>query len=85
MNQKTVTIIGRIASVMAVLMYVSYITQIIANLHGNKGEMLQPLVATINCILWSIYGFNMKPKDWPIIIANVPGIFLAGITFITAL
>lgn len=35
--------------------------------------------------MWTIYGF-MKPKrDIPIIVANIPGIVLGLITFITAI
>ncbi len=30
-------------------------------------------------------GLLPKKKDWPIVIANVPGIFLAATAFITAL
>lgn len=85
MNPDVVKWIGRIASVVSILMYVSYIAQIRENLAGDKGNFLQPLVATFNCLLWSAYGFLIKPKDWPIILANVPGIFLAAITFFTSL
>ncbi|AMV59979.1 Hypothetical protein ADU72_1681 [Pediococcus damnosus] len=84
-ESKLIQIIGRIASGLSVLMYVSYIPQIIANLNGNYGNPIQPLVAALNCIVWTIYGYFKPAKDWPIIIANVPGIFLGIITFCTAL
>ncbi|MQS76369.1 SemiSWEET family transporter [Companilactobacillus halodurans] len=77
--------IGRIASIMSVLMYVSYVPQILSNLSGSKGNPIQPLVAFINCTIWTAYGFLQKKKDWPIIWANVPGIFLGAATFITAI
>ncbi len=80
-----VAIIGRIASVLSVLMYVSYLTQIANNLGGHPGTPWQPLCAFFNCTMWTIYGF-MKPKrDIPIIVANIPGIVLGLITFITAI
>lgn len=83
-KQRTaIRIIGDIASVMSVIMYVSYITQIIANFSGNPGVPWQPLAAFFNCVFWAIYGIGSKPKLWPIIVANVPGVFLAAITFIT--
>lgn len=85
MSENTLRRIGMFASVMSVLMYVSYIVQIWDNLHGNRGDWVQPMVACINCIVWSVYGIFSKPKQWPIIIANIPGIFLAGITVFTAL
>lgn len=74
MSQKTLKILGWIATCTAMLMYISYFPQIINNLNGNKSGFLQPMVAAINCILWCSYGFFQKKKDWPIIIANVPGV-----------
>ncbi|MGJ0772407.1 SemiSWEET family transporter [Enterococcus avium] len=87
MNKKdrTVLIFGRIASFLSVMMYVSYIPQIMNNLDGNKGNPIQPLVAMINYIFWVIYATMQKKKDYPIIVANIPGIFLGAITFFTAI
>ncbi|MDU5336301.1 SemiSWEET family transporter [Enterococcus sp.] len=84
-KEKTILIFGRIASTLSVLMYVSYIPQIMNNLAGNKGNPIQPMVAMVNCIFWVIYASMQKKKDYPIIIANVPGVFLGALTFITAL
>lgn len=80
-----VTIIGRIASVLSVIMYVSYVTQIANNLAGSYGSPWQPLAAFFNCMMWTAYGFMKPQKDWPIIVANIPGIFLGFAAFITAL
>ena len=62
MNQKTLKILGWIATCTAMLMYISYFPQIINNLNGNKSGFLQPMVAAINCILWCSYGFFQKKK-----------------------
>lgn len=80
-----VTIIGRIASVLSVIMYVSYVTQIANNLGGHSGSPWQPLAAFFNCVMWTAYGLLKPQRDWPIVVANVPGIFLAAATFATAL
>ena len=80
-----VDIIGRVASVLSIIMYVSYVTQIANNLDGHPGSPWQPLAAFFNCVMWTLYGFLKPKKDWPIIIANVPGIFLGAAAFITAL
>ena len=80
-----VAIIGRIASVLSVIMYVSYITQIANNLGGHAGSPWQPLAAFFNCTMWTLYGFLKPKKDIPIIVANIPGIFLGFIAFITAI
>ena len=82
-KDKVIMVIGNIASIMSVVMYVSYIPQIAANLAGSPGVFWQPLAAFFNCIFWTAYGIGTKPRQWPIIIANVPGIFLALITVIT--
>lgn len=82
-RKEIVTTIGNIASILSIIMYVTYIPQIAANLSGNPGVFWQPLAAFFNCLFWSIYGIGSKPKLWPIIVANIPGIFLAAITVIT--
>lgn len=85
-NGKLFTILGWVATATAIGMYVSYIPQISDNLAGHKGNPLQPLVAAINCSLWVAYGFFKKPKrDFPIILANLPGIIFGLIAFATAL
>lgn len=64
MNEsKFISWLGRIASIIAILMYVSYIAQIYNNLHGNYAAPLQPFVAGVNCTLWSIYAYFKKDRD----------------------
>ena len=70
MNQKMLKIMGWIATCTAMLMYVSYFPQIVNNMHGNKSGFLQPMVATVNCVLWVSYGFFQEKKDWSIVVAN---------------
>ncbi len=80
------TILGWTATGTAMAMYISYIPQISSNLNGMKGDWLQPLVAGINCTLWVTYGILKKPKrDWPIIVANLPGIIFGFFAFLTAI
>ena len=74
MSDKTAKKLGWEGTCMSILMYVAYIDQIMSNLNGNKGSFIQPLAATINCMLWVTYGFCKKDRDYPIICANVPGI-----------
>jgi hypothetical protein len=53
-------------------------------LNGHKSGFLQPMVAAINCILWVSYGFFQKKKDWPIVVANIPGVVFGTIAALTA-
>lgn len=85
MNQKVFKTLGWVATCTAMLMYISYFPQIMNNLHGNKSGFLQPMVAAINCILWVCYGVFQEKRDWPIIIANTPGIIFGALAAITAL
>ena len=84
-DSKFVERIGRIASFISILMYVSYIPQILDNLHGKYGSPIQPLVAMINCIFWVAYALLKKQRDWPIFWANVPGIVFGLLAFLTSL
>ena len=85
MNEKMVNKIGWFASCMAIAMYFSYIDQIRLNLTGHTGSLILPIITTINCSAWTLYGFFKSKKDWPIVMCNVPGIFLGMITAVTAL
>ena len=77
MNQeKFLSILGWVATATAMAMYISYIPQIGSNLSGHKSDWLQP---------WVGYGAVRKKKDWPIIIANSPGIVCGFLAFATAL
>ena len=78
-------VVGTLGSILSVCMYVSYIPQIIGNLSGHPGDWIQPSVAFINCTIWVTYGFFKQQRDWPIVIANAPGIVFGLTTALTAL
>ena len=40
-KEKRMQTLGWVATAMSVMMYVSYIPQIIGNLHGNKGDFIR--------------------------------------------
>ncbi len=85
MSEKQMKKVGWIATFMSIMMYVSYIPQILDNLEGHKGNFIQPAVAALNCCLWCYYGFFKEERDIPIVAANIPGIILGIITALTAL
>lgn len=84
-TQKMVTRIGWIASTMAVLLYVSYIDQIIRNISGEKGSTILAIATVINSSSWVLYGVLKKERDWPIIICNAFGVIVGLITTITGI
>lgn len=71
MSEKQVTTLGWVATFMSVMMYVSYVPQILNNLAGQKGNFIQPAVAAVNCTLWVIYGLCKKKRDMQIGRAHV--------------
>ena len=83
--QDKMKVVGSLGSILSVCMYVSYIPQIIGNLSGHPGDWIQPFVAFINCTIWVAYGFFKQQRDWPIVIANSPGIVFGLTTALTAL
>jgi uncharacterized protein with PQ loop repeat len=78
-----IKILGRVATLTAILMYVSYIPQIISNFSGHPVSPIQPLVAMINATLWVGYGWFKTYRDWPLIISNLPGVIFGLVTVIT--
>ena len=85
MTEKQTKIIGWMGTTLSILMYVSYIPQIIGNLNGNKTSFIQPLVATINCTIWVSYELFKKDRDFPLAFANLPGIIFGLIAAFTAM
>ena len=45
MSEKNLQILGWIGACLSVIMYISYIPQIMGNLEGNKTPFIQPLAA----------------------------------------
>ena len=84
MSEKNLKILGWIGTILSVIMYVSYVPQIMGNLHGNKTFFLQPLAATINCTIWTSYGLLKEKKDYPLSAANLPGVIFGLLATITA-
>lgn len=80
---KRLKLLSIVATCTCIMMYVSYIPQIIANFSGNPVSPIQPFVAMINASLWVGYGWFKTFKDWPVIISNLPGIFFGLFTVIT--
>ena len=85
MSEKSMAIFGWVGTTISVLMYVSYIPQIMNNLHGVKGSPVQPFVAAINGVIWVSYALLKAKKDFPLAAANAPGIIFGLITGITAI
>lgn len=80
---KYLQIVSTIGVLTACSMYVSYIPQIINNFNGHPTPPYQPAVAALNCILWVWYGSRVK--NWPVAIANIPGVLFGVVAALSAL
>jgi len=84
-NQKAVNVIGNTAAVLAVIMLLAYIDQIMLNVSGRPGSIIQPAALAANCAAWSAYGYFKKERDWKIVLPNTLGVILGAITSITSI
>ena len=84
MSENKLKILGWMGTALSVTMYVSYIPQIIDKLQGNKTVFLQPLAAALNCTIWTLYALLKDKRDYPLAVANLPGIICGLIAAITA-
>ena len=85
-KEKFFTSMGWVGMVTAVLMSCFLpCRQIESNLAGNKGSFIQPFMAGVNCTLWVAYGLFKEKRDWPVAIANTPGIIFGFVAAFTAL
>ena len=84
MSEKQLTIMGWIGTALSVIMYISYVPQIMGNLHGHKTFFLQPLAAAVYCSIWTAYGLLKEKRDYPVSAANFPGVVFGLIATITA-
>lgn len=84
-HKKIFNIVAWIATLTAILMYISYIPQLVANWNGDKGDYIQPFAAGINCTLWVVYGFFKPERDVALGVANLPGVIFGFLTAALAL
>lgn len=83
MRKTRVQRLGWFASLMAMVMYASYLDQIRLNLSGASGSFLLPLASTINCLAWVGYAWLKPQKDWPMFCCNALGVLVCGLTLLT--
>lgn len=78
-------LVGSIGAFIGVFVFLAYIPQIIANLHGQPSQPWQPLFAAVSCLIWVLYGWTKSPKrDYILIVPNLAGVILGTLTFLTS-
>lgn len=65
--------------------YINTIRNYLNAAPGTEKDWLQPAMACVNCCIWVAYGLFKERRDWPVAIANAPGIIFGGVTAIIAL
>lgn len=79
--KKNEKIIGSIASILAIIMFISLIEILISNYRGESNIFIQPLATVINCFFWSMYAYGKK--DYFLLIPNIAGLILGTLTIIS--
>ena len=67
------SLIGWVATVVAILMWSSLVDQIRLNLAGQKGSVIFATAVVLNCTLWVTYSVLKKPRLWPRVIQSMAG------------
>ncbi|MCK4635527.1 MAG: hypothetical protein KAT32_01570 [Candidatus Moranbacteria bacterium] len=80
--KKNEKIIGTIASVLAIIMFISLIEIFISNIRGDSNIFVQPLATAFNGFFWSLYSFGRK--DWFLLVPNILACILGAATTISA-
>lgn len=76
-------IIGSVASILAIIMFVSLVEIMISNYQGKSDIIIQPLATAVNGLFWSLYAFGKK--DNFLLIPNMLALVLGVITVITVI
>ena len=74
-------VIGSIASVIAIIMFVSLIEIFISNIQGKSSIFIQPLATAFNGLFWSMYAYGRK--DWFLLVPNMLALILGILTVIS--
>jgi len=80
--KKNEKIIGSLASLFAIIMFVSLIEILISNIEGNSHIFIQPLATTFDGLFWSLYGYGRK--DWFLLVPNLLALILGFVTTLSA-
>lgn len=77
-------VVGWMASLAAIVMFVTFVDQIRLNIEGQPGSMFLPLATAVNCGMWVLYAVLKQKTDWPIVVCNALGVLMGLLTFATA-
>lgn len=80
--KKNEKIIWSIASILAIIMFVSLIEVFISNINWASNIFIQPIATSFNGLFWSLYAYGRK--DYFLLIPNTLAAFLWVITAVSA-
>ena len=81
--KKKEKIIGSIASILAIVMFVSLIEVFISNIQGKSQIFVQPIATAFNGFFWSLYACSKR--DNYLLIPNLLALFLGVLTALSAI
>ena len=80
-KERAARVFGTLAASVTVIMFVATLEIAYKNVMSGTAIWVQPFVMMVNCFLWLGYGHTKR--DWFLMVTNVIGIILAGITSAT--
>lgn len=75
-------VIWLIASILAIIMFVSLIEVFTSNINGDSKIFIQPIATAFNGFFWSLYSYGRK--DWFLLVPNILACVLGIATAISA-
>jgi hypothetical protein len=78
-------VVGWTAVAMAYILFATLIDQIRLNLQGKPCSILVPIGFTVNCCFWVAYSLLKETTDWQMFSANLAGVIMNILTFITVI
>jgi hypothetical protein len=79
--KKNERIIGLIASILSIVMFISLIEIFISNIQGRSHVFIQPLATAFNGFFWSLYAYGKE--DWFLLIPNLLALILGILTVLS--
>ena len=76
--KKNEKVIGSIASILAIVMFISLIEIMISNFSGKSNIIIQPAATAVNGLFWSMYAFGKR--DNFLLIPNLLALILGALT-----
>ena len=74
--------IGSVASIIAIVMFISIVEIALSNFRGESHIVIQPTATAVSGLLWSLYAYGHS--DWFLLAPNIAALVLGTLTVVSA-